>query len=187
MQLRWSHAVLRVRELETMLAFYTGLLGFRVSDRGPLAPPGPPGATPGDGPELVFLTQVANEHHQLAMIVARGAEEATSLEHMAFRVDSIAEVKEMLRRVREDPRIADGQPVTHGNAVSLYFKDPEGNGIEVFCDTPWHVRQPVLMFWNPEHTDEQILDEIRQHIERAPEFQPLEVYQAKQARRLNAD
>ena len=33
-------------------------------------------------------------------------------------------------------------PLTHGNAWSIYFEDPEHNGVEVFIDTPWHVQQP---------------------------------------------
>ena len=32
----------------------------------------------------------------------------------------------------------------HGNAWSLYFRDPEGNRLEVFCDTQWYVEQPCL-------------------------------------------
>ena len=33
-------------------------------------------------------------------------------------------------------------PVSHGNAWSLYFTDPEGNGLECFVDSPFHVAQP---------------------------------------------
>jgi catechol 2,3-dioxygenase len=33
--------------------------------------------------------------------------------------------------------------VSHGTTWSLYFHDPEGNCLEVFADTPWHVDQPV--------------------------------------------
>ena len=36
MKLTWSHAVLNVHNLESMLDFYMGVLGFTVSDRGPL-------------------------------------------------------------------------------------------------------------------------------------------------------
>lgn len=36
MPLTWSHAVLQVRDLDTMLDYYTKVLGFAVSDRGPL-------------------------------------------------------------------------------------------------------------------------------------------------------
>ena len=42
MKLRWSHAVLYVRDLDEMLGFYGDVLGFKVSDRGPLDP-GMPG------------------------------------------------------------------------------------------------------------------------------------------------
>src|SRR5205085_12324938 len=33
-------------------------------------------------------------------------------------------------------------PIWHGNALSVYFRDPEGNRLEIFLDTPWYVRQP---------------------------------------------
>ena len=32
----------------------------------------------------------------------------------------------------------------HGNAWSLYFRDPEGNRLEMFCDTQWYIEQPCL-------------------------------------------
>ena len=32
--------------------------------------------------------------------------------------------------------------MNHGNAWSLYFTDPEGNGLECFVDSPFHVTQP---------------------------------------------
>jgi catechol 2,3-dioxygenase len=32
---------------------------------------------------------------------------------------------------------------THGNAMSIYFRDPEGNRLEVFMDTPWYCEQPL--------------------------------------------
>jgi catechol 2,3-dioxygenase-like lactoylglutathione lyase family enzyme len=80
MTLRWSHAVVYVRDLERMLAFYTGPLGFRVSDRGPIAPGDPP-------IEVVFLSQVATDHHQLAFVPVRGDGPPTTVDHFAFRVD----------------------------------------------------------------------------------------------------
>ena len=32
--------------------------------------------------------------------------------------------------------------------LSFYFADPEGNGLEVFWDTPWHVSQPSGVVWD---------------------------------------
>ena len=42
MKLSWSHTVINVRDLDQMLAFYTNVLGFEISDRGPLGPGAPP-------------------------------------------------------------------------------------------------------------------------------------------------
>ena len=33
-------------------------------------------------------------------------------------------------------------PMSHGNAWSVYFDDPEGNTIEAYVDSPWYVPQP---------------------------------------------
>ena len=64
MKLSWSHSVVLVRDLDAMLDFYTNVLGFEITDRGPLAP--------GDGvPEIVFMSQVETDHHQLAFLPLR--------------------------------------------------------------------------------------------------------------------
>jgi catechol-2,3-dioxygenase len=34
--------------------------------------------------------------------------------------------------------------IDHGNAWSLYFSDPEGNGVVCYVDTPFHVAQLIL-------------------------------------------
>ena len=57
MQLRWSHAFVHVRDVAIMVAFYTEVLGFEVTDRGAVG-----------GRPVVFLSQVATDHHQLAFL-----------------------------------------------------------------------------------------------------------------------
>ena len=47
-------------------------------------------------------------------------------------------------------------PVSHGNALSVYFKDPEGNRIELFVDTPWYVEQPVRVPMDMKLSDAEI-------------------------------
>ena len=50
-----------------------------------------------------------------------------------------------LRRIDAKMRaqgVTDITPITHGNAWSIYASDPEGNGLEAYLDTPWHVSQP---------------------------------------------
>ena len=139
MKLTWSHAVLNVRDLDAMLKFYTDTLGFTVSDRGPLGP---------NAPEIVFMSNDADEHHQLAMVPMREDETTGNpLNHVAFRVESFDDVKTLHTRLSEidDMKIL---PLSHGNTLSLYFNDPEGNGLEVFWDTPWHVAQPQGKVWD---------------------------------------
>jgi len=53
----------------------------------------------------------------------------------------VGDLKAMHGRLRE-AGIKEFRVVTHGNAWSVYFGDPEGNRCEVFVDTPWHTPQP---------------------------------------------
>lgn len=177
MQLRLSHNVIKVRDLETMLDFYEGVLGFQVSDRGPIGKPG--------SLEIVFTTQVSSDHHQIAFFPVRTDEaESNNLEHMAFRVASLADVREMIERLGKDGRASDIGTVTHGNAWSVYFRDPEGNRIEVFCDTPWHVQQPEIVPWDPAMSDEELIEYTRNHFSSKPEFGPMEAWTAAQKQKF---
>ncbi len=142
MKLRLSHCVLYVRDLENMLSFYRDVLGFDVTDRGPMI------AGADESPELCFLSQVGSEHHQLAFANVRGEGASTSLDHVAFRVDSLADVKRFWERLEENRREsghdAKAAPIAHGNAWSIYFEDPEQNRVDIFCDSPFHVDQPQI-------------------------------------------
>ena len=177
MQLRWSHAVLLVRDMDEMVDFYTKVLGFEVTDRGPF-----PGA---DGSEIVFMSQVDTDHHQIAFASgSRDENPPNSVNHFAFRVDSLDDVKRMNAVLAEDGRVKNRLPLTHGNAWSIYFADPEGNGIEVFCDTPWHVQQPQAATWDIDKTNDEILDETRRHFESSPEFGPIGDFYLRRSKEL---
>jgi catechol 2,3-dioxygenase len=75
-------------------------------------------------------------------------------------------------------------PLTHGNAWSIYFRDPEGNGVEVFCDTPWHVRQPQARSWDPSLSEEDLLAWTKEEFGADPEFGPIEDFYAARAKHL---
>ena len=47
-------------------------------------------------------------------------------------------------------------PVSHGNALSVYFHDPEGNRIELFVDTPWYVQQPLRLPMDMRLSDDEL-------------------------------
>ncbi len=167
MNLTWSHAVLNVRDLDSMLDFYTGVLGFEVTDRGPIA----------DGaPEIVFLSQNPDEHHQLAMVAVRKDDDRpNSLNHVAFRTPDFADVKTLHDALQGIDGIRVG-PISHGNTLSIYFNDPEGNGIEVFWDTPFHVSQPHGTPWDTSLDEEQALDWVRETFGADETFEPRDGY-----------
>lgn len=181
MQLRWSHVFLHVRDMARMVAFYTDVLGFEVTDRGDAG-----------GRAVAFLSQVPTDHHQIAFLgpaanEARADESAlpnTRVGHFAFRVPALAEVRALHRRLQADARVTEVNPITHGNAWSLYFADPEGNGIEVFCDSPWHVRQPQGGTWDPAAAEADIHAATRAAFKDAPGFGPIERYYAERASHL---
>lgn len=161
MKLSWSHTVINVRDLERMLGFCTDVLGFEISDRGPLGP---------GAPEIVFLSNDPDEHHQVAMVASRDGETAANpLNHMAFRVDSFEDVKTLHEclSASEDAKIL---PVSHGNTLSLYFSDPEGNGLGVFWDTPGHVAQPQGKLWYPSLGKDEGLTWVEENFSDEPSF-----------------
>ncbi|MEM7273898.1 MAG: VOC family protein [Actinomycetota bacterium] len=180
MNVRWSHCVLRVRDLDAMISFYCDALGFVVADRGR--------ANPADDIEIAFLSGSSSDHHQIGLLSGREDSDVPRggrhLDHNAFRVDTIQEVKDMVAWIEADDRIGKPFPVSHGNAVSVYFSDPEGNGVEVFCDTPWHVQQPQITGWDTTASPEDILAAIEAEFADAPEFMPIEEYRALQAERF---
>jgi catechol 2,3-dioxygenase-like lactoylglutathione lyase family enzyme len=177
MKLRWSHAVLYVRDLEAVIAFYRDVLGFQVSDRGPLDPNKP-------GLELAFLSQVGTDHHQIAFVPVRGEDASTNLDHMAFRVESLGEVQAVAERVRADGRATNVHFINHGNAWSVYFKDPEGNGLEVFCDSPFGVRQPQAKPWDVKSNEAELRRQTVEQFRNEPGFVPIDEFYAAHRRRL---
>jgi catechol 2,3-dioxygenase len=176
LQLEVAHAVLFVHDVEQMIQFYCDTLGFKVTDRGPL------GAA-----EIVFLSQTANEHHQLAFVTGRETPAPSrNLHHVAFRsTGTLNDLRSFKQALEADARVTQIRPLAHGNAWSVYFRDPEFNGVEVFIDTPWHVRQPQGEPLDLTRTDEEIVDWTRAHFANEPEFGPLDEFFRQRAQRFD--
>ncbi|MEM7018976.1 MAG: VOC family protein [Pseudomonadota bacterium] len=174
--LRWSHALIKVANMEAMVDFYTDLLGFEITNREAM-----------NEQEFVFMSQVDTDHHQIAFISGRPDQPPPpAANHFSFRVGNLAEVKAWFEKLNSDARVERVSPVTHGNAWSIYFMDPEQNGIEIFCDSPWHVAQPAGGKWDPNADDETIMAETKAKFQDKPEFQPIEEYYARRREALKA-
>jgi catechol 2,3-dioxygenase-like lactoylglutathione lyase family enzyme len=141
-----SHFEIRARDQAAMEKFYTEVLGFIVSDRGVLD------RGPMKGRELIFLSHSPEEHHQIVLIPSDATAPGSGIGHVAFRVDSLDEVRRVYEKVQKLP-YAQPEPVSHANTWSVYFRDPEDNRIEVFTQTPWHATQPCRFDVNYDQPD----------------------------------
>ena len=172
-----DHFNIRTRDLDRLVEFYTNVLGFEVTDRGPIAE---------GGPEIIFMSQAPDEHHQLAMVTTRTDEgPSNSVNHFAFRVDSFTDVKNLNATLSTMDGINVG-PLSHGNTLSIYFNDPEGNGIEVFWDTPWHVAQPQGKPWDTSMDEAGALAWVEDEFGHEDTFGPREVYYDRRRKELDS-
>jgi catechol-2,3-dioxygenase len=88
-----------------------------------------------------------------------------------------AGLREMHRRLEEEG-VRELSPASHGNALSVYFKDPEGNRIELFVDTPWYVEQPVRVPLDMSLSDAEIWAWAERDAHSRAGFMPVEEWRA---------
>jgi catechol 2,3-dioxygenase-like lactoylglutathione lyase family enzyme len=183
-----SHLGICCFDLPKMAAFYTEVLGMTASDRGEL--PAPLGA------ELVFLTTDPEEHHQLVLVSGRkegeiqqgpalGGSFGSAIFQLSFRIQDLA----TLRRVRDRLAAAGCThliPIDHGNAWSIYTRDPEGNALEFVVDTPWYVQQPCGAPLDLSLPDDEILRRTQALCE-SKGAEPYAAWRARIAERIAQD
>jgi catechol-2,3-dioxygenase len=168
-----SHVGLFVTDIGRMEDFYTRFLGFAVSDRGP----NPHG-------EIVFLTRDPREHHQLVLASGRPPGLPFNIvNQLSFRVDSLATLRELHDGLRHEPAELLGT-ISHGNALSVYFRDPEGNRVELLVDTPWYVPQPHRVPVDLSLPDEALWADLERRARATPGFRPRAEWAADIASRI---
>ncbi len=177
--LSFSHLGIFVADLALMEDFYTRVLGFTVTDRGDLD-------TRGGTVALVFLSRDPRDHHQIVLAGGRPAELAFNpINQVSFRMDDLAGLRQMHARLVAEA-LAEIAPVSHGNALSVYFLDPEGNRVELFIDTPWYVDQPLRIPLDMGLPDEALWAQVEAQARGLPGFRPVEEWRATIARKMRA-
>jgi catechol 2,3-dioxygenase len=113
-----------VTDLRRSIAFYTGALGFRVSDiYGDDMMPG----------GMVFM-RCNQDHHGVALVGGMpGPSEKRELHHFAFEVDTLDEVFLARKRLREHgvPIVFEGRRRA-GAQIAVEFLDPDGHHLEIY-------------------------------------------------------
>jgi catechol 2,3-dioxygenase-like lactoylglutathione lyase family enzyme len=124
-----GHVGIYVADMDKMTAFYTDVLGLQVTDHD-------------DNGRITFLSaQPEVEHHEFALV--RSDDQTTACGQVSFHVDSLADWREIQEQIRsagcDFERI-----VNHGIAFGAYFRDPEGNIVEVYWPTGIDYPQPTV-------------------------------------------
>jgi catechol 2,3-dioxygenase len=121
-----GHVHLKVSDLERSLAFYCGALGFELMQR--------------LGDSAAFISAGGYHHHiGLNTWESRGGGPpppgTTGLYHFAIRYPDRRSLADAVQRLRQAGVTLDGAS-DHGVSEALYLRDPDGNGIELYCDRP---------------------------------------------------
>ncbi|MTD55152.1 VOC family protein [Amycolatopsis pithecellobii] len=149
-----GHIGLRCHDLNRQLAFYTEILGLTVTDHD-------------ERLGIWFLSaRPDTEHHELLLAEGRNVPaEAKLIQQVSFRCERFEDVLGFYRRFREhDVRL--DMIVSHGNAIGVYFFDPEGNRCEVYWQTGLLARQPFVEHIDIETDPEELLQAVRASVER---------------------
>lgn len=178
--LKFSHIGIYVTDVERMEDFYSRLLEFTVTDRGELDTP--------NGPVyLVFMSRDPDEHHQIVLASGRPKNiDFNIINQISLKADSLTTLREMHRRMVEYGA-DDIQPATHGNAVSVYVRDPEGNRLELYLDLPWYVNQPFRVPVDMSLDDDALMKSLEEHARSLPGFRMRSEWRAETARKMGLE
>jgi catechol 2,3-dioxygenase-like lactoylglutathione lyase family enzyme len=172
----FTHAGIYVADIDRMADFYTRVVGFAVADRGPRLQ---------GGGEICFMTRDPREHHQLVLATGRPADLPFNIvNQLSFLVDGLATLKSLYRDIKAEPGVEDLGPVSHGNALSAYFLDPEKNRIEFYIHTPWHVPQPHRIPVDLAVPDAQLWAAVEKDVRATPGFKSREDWIAEMERKV---
>ncbi|KFY33770.1 hypothetical protein V494_07316 [Pseudogymnoascus sp. VKM F-4513 (FW-928)] len=118
-----AHIVLRTANLQRMVDFWTLFLGA---------------TTVFQNDSIAFL-QYDDEHHRIAFIADPSAQpqvggsKGAGMHHVAFTFANLADLVQAYRQ-RKELGVLPTWCVDHGVTTSMYYRDPDGNGIETQVD-----------------------------------------------------
>jgi catechol 2,3-dioxygenase len=125
-RVRIGHVHLKVADLKRSLAFYRDVLGFELMQQ--------------LGDAAAFLS-AGGYHHHIALNTWESLGGSppppgtTGLYHVAILYPDRAALAGALRRLIEAGIPLEGA-ADHGVSESLYLRDPDDNGVELYCDRP---------------------------------------------------
>jgi catechol 2,3-dioxygenase len=145
---RIGHVNLKVANLERSLTFYVGVLGFGITKR--------------IRDEAAFLA-FGDYNHDICVNTWTSRDGspppagATGLFHLAIVYDSREKLQDVFARLKQ-AGVAIDNAVDHGVSESLYVRDPDENGVELYWDRPseswWDAEGALQMGHRPMSPEE---------------------------------
>jgi catechol 2,3-dioxygenase len=121
-----GHVHLKVADLDRALDFYCGVLGFDLVQR--------------MGNSAAFIS-AGGYHHHIGLNTWESLDApppprgTTGLYHLAILYPDRRSLADALRRLVDAGIRLDGA-ADHGVSEALYLRDPDQNGVELYCDRP---------------------------------------------------
>jgi catechol 2,3-dioxygenase-like lactoylglutathione lyase family enzyme len=119
--LKLSHVVLRTRAVKTARDWYLLVLNARVQFED----------------DMVCFVTFDEEHHRVGFVQLPGTTETSptqaGLEHISFTYSTLGELLANYRRLKKHG-IEPYWTINHGPTISLYYRDPDRNRVELQYD-----------------------------------------------------
>lgn len=117
----FAHFVLRSSNIQPMIDWYSAVLNMHVVQR----------------TEYICFLTYDDEHHRLGIVNLAGLKapdaQNSGLAHVAYTFADIGTLLSTYARVKK-LGIAPARCIHHGPTVSIYYRDPDGNGVELQVD-----------------------------------------------------
>jgi catechol 2,3-dioxygenase-like lactoylglutathione lyase family enzyme len=147
-----GHVGIFVDDVDRSLKFYQELLGLTLTD-----------ADEENG--MYFLSSRPDEeHHEFLVCRGRTApRDVRLIQQISFRCPSLEDVIAFWERLKA-AGVEFDRVVSHGNAVGVYFYDPDHNRCEVYWLTGLHARQTFLAQIDLSRPVDELMIEIKEYV-----------------------
>jgi catechol 2,3-dioxygenase-like lactoylglutathione lyase family enzyme len=139
-----AHVVFRTPRFAEMKTWYLALLNARVAH---------------ENEALAFLSYDL-EHHRVALINIPGIPDRQpgvgGVDHVAFTYNSLTDLYDTYARLKAEDGIAPFWAINHGPTTSLYYRDPDGNQVELQVDNFDTDEQGIAFFLSSEFAENPI-------------------------------
>lgn len=121
-----GHVGIYAQDLPKMREFYSSIVGLHIADE-----------TSG----ACFMSSDPDREHHEFVLFAGTPDQKTCVQQISFSCEKLEDIVGYYQRFK-DNGVRFRSVTSHGNAVGLYFFDPEDNVCEVYWTTPWKAHQP---------------------------------------------